>query len=51
MVALVKEDPENGYYQYQCAWTYDSLGKEKEAAPQYEKAIRLGLNKSLFRIG
>ncbi|MFJ6211147.1 tetratricopeptide repeat protein [Lysinibacillus sp. NPDC092081] len=43
MVALVKEDPENGYYQFQCAWTYDSLGKENDAVPHYEKAIQLGL--------
>ncbi|MFJ7916567.1 MULTISPECIES: tetratricopeptide repeat protein [unclassified Lysinibacillus] len=43
MVALVKEEPENGYYQFQCAWTYDSLGKEQEAVPHYEKAIQLGL--------
>ena len=43
MVALVQEEPENGYYQFQCAWTYDSLGKENEAVPHYEKAIQLGL--------
>lgn len=43
MVELVKEQPENGYYQFQCAWTYDSLGKEQEAVPHYEKAIQLGL--------
>jgi len=43
MVALVQEQPENGYYQFQCAWTYDSLGKEKEAVPHYETAIQLGL--------
>ncbi|KOP78602.1 hypothetical protein AMS59_12265 [Lysinibacillus sp. FJAT-14745] len=43
MVALVQEQPENGYYQFQCAWTYDSLGKEQEAVPHYEKAIQLGL--------
>jgi len=39
MVALVKKHPENAYYQFQCAWTFDSLGQEKEAAPHYEKAI------------
>lgn len=43
MIELVKEQPENGYYQFQCAWTYDSLGKEQEAVPHYEKAIQLGL--------
>lgn len=48
MVALVKEDPENGFYQFQCAWTYDSLGKEKEAVPHYEKAIQLGLKPEIL---
>jgi len=48
MVALVKEEPENGYFHYQCAWTYDSLGKEKEAVPHYEKAIQLGLKPEIL---
>ncbi|WP_285395900.1 tetratricopeptide repeat protein [Lysinibacillus sp. fls2-241-R2A-57] len=48
MVALVKEEPENGYYHYQSAWTYDSLGKEKEAVPHYEKAIQLGLKPKIL---
>ena len=48
MVALVKEEPENGYYQFQCAWTYDSLGKEKEAVPHYEEAIKLGLKPEIL---
>ena len=43
MIALVKEKPENGLYHYHCAWTYDSLGKEKEAVPHYERSIQLGL--------
>ncbi|MCM0624131.1 tetratricopeptide repeat protein [Lysinibacillus sp. OL1_EC] len=43
MVALVKEQPQNAYYQFQCAWTFDSLGQEKEAVPHYEEAIKLGL--------
>ncbi|MGE7948011.1 tetratricopeptide repeat protein [Lysinibacillus sp. NPDC093688] len=43
MVALVQEEPENGYYQFQCAWSFDSLEKENEAVPHYEKAIQLGL--------
>lgn len=30
---------------YQCAWSHDSLGLEKEAVPYYEKAIELGLTK------
>jgi len=48
MVALVQEQPENGYYQFQCAWTYDSLGKEKDAVPHYEKAIQLGLDPEIL---
>ncbi|MFE3574852.1 tetratricopeptide repeat protein [Lysinibacillus sp. NPDC059133] len=48
MVALVQEKPENAYYQFQCAWTYDSLGKEKEAIPHYEKAIQLGLKPEIL---
>ncbi|MCK5780232.1 MAG: tetratricopeptide repeat protein [Psychrilyobacter sp.] len=30
---------------YQCAWSHDTLGLEKEAIPYYEKAIELGLAK------
>ncbi len=48
MVALVKEEPENAYYQFQCAWTYDSLGQEKEAVSHYEKAIQLGLEPAIL---
>ncbi len=48
MVALVQEQPENGYYQFQCAWTYDSLGKEQDAVPHYEKAIQLGLDPEIL---
>lgn len=48
MVALVEEEPENAYYQFQCAWTYDSLGQEKEAVPHYEKAIQLGLEPAIL---
>lgn len=47
-VALVKEVPENGYYQFQCAWTYDSLGKENEPVLHYEKAIQLGLEPEIL---
>jgi len=41
---LAKDDPENAEINYQCAWSYDVLGKEAEAVPYYEKALRLGLN-------
>ena len=29
---------------YQCAWTYDVMGQEREAAPFYEQALALGLS-------
>ncbi|MEQ6353405.1 tetratricopeptide repeat protein [Lysinibacillus sp. M3] len=48
IVELVKEEPENGYYQFQCAWTYDLLGKENDAIPHYEKAIKLGLKPEIL---
>jgi tetratricopeptide (TPR) repeat protein len=37
------EQPDNPAVHYQIAWTHDSLGKEADAAPAYEKAIALGL--------
>ena len=40
---LVQEYPDNAQVNYQCAWSYDALGLEKEAIPYYERAIRLGL--------
>ncbi|WP_377890895.1 tetratricopeptide repeat protein [Alkalihalobacillus sp. R86527] len=42
-VKLVKENPDDASLQYQCAWSFDVLGKESEAVPHYEKAIELGL--------
>jgi RimJ/RimL family protein N-acetyltransferase len=41
---LIEEEPRNGSIHYQCAWSHDALGKEREAIPYYEKAMRLGLN-------
>lgn len=35
--------PNDPQVHYQIAWTHDSLGKEADAAPAYEKAISLGL--------
>lgn len=43
MVELVKEFPLEPQIQYLCAWSFDRLGKEKEAVPHYESAIALGL--------
>lgn len=40
---VLSESPDNPNVNYQIAWTYDSLGKESEAVPFYEKAISLGL--------
>ncbi|MTI66658.1 MAG: tetratricopeptide repeat protein [Firmicutes bacterium] len=42
-VELVKTYPDNAEVNYQCAWSFDVLGLEKEAVPYYEKAIELGL--------
>lgn len=40
---LVNQYPDNSVVNYQCAWSFDVLGLEKEAIPYYEKAIELGL--------
>ena len=40
---LLKASPSDPDINYQIAWTYDSMGKESEAAPFYEKAIANGL--------
>ncbi|MFS0688337.1 tetratricopeptide repeat protein [Sporosarcina sp. 179-K 8C2 HS] len=42
--ALAKDDPKSAEINYQCAWSFDVLGKEAEAVPYYEKALQLGLN-------
>ena len=44
LLTLVKESPNDAYTNYQCAWSYDVLGKEMKAVPFYENAINLGLN-------
>ncbi|RDW20501.1 tetratricopeptide repeat protein [Oceanobacillus chungangensis] len=44
LIELVKQYPENGRVNYQCAWSFDLLGEEKKAVPYYEKAINLGLS-------
>ncbi|MEC1520721.1 tetratricopeptide repeat protein [Neobacillus niacini] len=41
---VVEEFPKDPYVNYQCAWSFDLLGKETEAIPYYEKAIDLGLS-------
>lgn len=44
LLKVVKEFPTSAYVNYQCAWSFDLLGKETEAIPFYEKAIDLGLS-------
>ncbi|MES3037642.1 MAG: tetratricopeptide repeat protein [Bdellovibrionota bacterium] len=41
---LLQNHPEDPTLNYQTAWTYDSLGKEREAVPFYEKALAIGLS-------
>ncbi|WP_432409195.1 tetratricopeptide repeat protein [Wukongibacter sp. M2B1] len=43
LVELAKNFPDNAEVNYQCAWSFDVLGLEKEAVPFYEKSIELGL--------
>lgn len=38
-----REKPNDPQVHYQIAWTHDALGKERDAVPAYEEAIRLGL--------
>ncbi len=40
---LLQSHPNDPDLNYQIAWTCDSMGKELEAAPYYEKAIANGL--------
>jgi tetratricopeptide (TPR) repeat protein len=44
LVTLAAEHLKDAYVQYQCAWSFDLLGRETEAIPFYEKAIDLGLS-------
>ncbi|BES63852.1 tetratricopeptide repeat protein [Gottschalkiaceae bacterium SANA] len=43
LVELTTRYPNHAVVNYQCAWSFDVLGLEKEAIPYYEKAIELGL--------
>lgn len=49
LLSLVENDPDNAVLQYQCAWSFDVLEKEREAIAYYEKAISLGLPDSDLR--
>ncbi|WP_128895770.1 tetratricopeptide repeat protein [Longirhabdus pacifica] len=44
LLSLVEAHPTDCMVHYQCAWTHDVMGLEKEAVPYYEKAIDLGLS-------
>jgi tetratricopeptide (TPR) repeat protein len=46
LAELVKLYPEDPTINYQCAWSFDALGKETAAVPFYEKAISSGLSNS-----
>lgn len=46
LLKLVVNDPNNAELNYQCAWSFDVLGKEAVAVPFYEKALEIGLNDS-----
>lgn len=39
LLEIIKEHKDDAIINYQCAWSFDVLGKEKEAIPYYEKAI------------
>lgn len=43
LMKLAEIHKKDGETHYHCAWSFDVLGKEKEAVPYYEKAIHLGL--------
>ncbi len=44
LLELAGERPDDPQVQYQCAWVHDSLGREREALPFYERAIAGGLS-------
>ncbi|NBI29020.1 tetratricopeptide repeat protein [Chengkuizengella marina] len=45
LMQLVVLHPNDATINYQVAWSFDVMGKEREAVPYYEKAIALGLSK------
>ncbi|KWZ65981.1 tetratricopeptide repeat protein [Bacillus altitudinis] len=44
LIRLVEEYPDHASIHYQCAWSYDVLGEEKQAVFFYERALELGLS-------
>jgi tetratricopeptide (TPR) repeat protein len=43
LLKLVAAHPDDPVVNYQCAWSHDTLGLEREAVPFYERAIAGGL--------
>lgn len=43
LLKLLEQDPDNAFLNYQCAWSHDASGEERNAVPYYEKAIEAGL--------
>jgi tetratricopeptide (TPR) repeat protein len=43
LLELVAAHSDDATINYQCAWSHDALGLEREAVPFYERAIALGL--------
>ena len=43
LLQLVQKFPNNATINYQCAWSFDLLGAERNAIPYYKSAIELGL--------
>lgn len=46
LLRMVEKWPNDAVINYQCAWSFDVLGKETEAITYYENAIALGLPES-----
>ncbi|GGA27499.1 tetratricopeptide repeat protein [Psychrobacillus lasiicapitis] len=46
LLRMVEKWPNDAVINYQCAWSFDVLGKENEAITYYENAIALGLPES-----
>lgn len=49
ILSLSDENPDDPELLYQCAWSCDLLGKEKEACEYYESAIEKGLSGESLR--
>ena len=43
LIELVNKYPNDPIINYQCAWSFDALGLEKNAIQYYKKAISIGL--------